>query len=303
METLSFLDTIINGTQSQFAKVDSIREQLQDVIKVQLHSNMIGFENPNSFATYYENGGQPLGTVGGNFIPTQPKFLLDNFVNALVECNADLSTLTYKELKGGSKIMFTANIGTFAYKNLRGLNDEMITKLNIQTAFDGTAPTSLFLSNYRMVCANGMKSWKTEFQTSFKNTSGNVGKASMLGYDVAKAIESQKDYNEFLEVLTKREISKKEHEEFIAKVTKMKVADYNALSKRSQNIVDKLEQSIAIEMKDAGASAWALLNGVTRYNNHMVKKSANDSFEYIFSGAGEKQNDLAQKVAFEMFAN
>lgn len=299
---------ILANIGNQFAKVEEIKAQLFDVKKIQLHTGMEGFESPTAFATYKHTGGNALGVVGKDFEPTQPSFILDNFTDALVDCNADLSSLEYKELKGGSRVMFSANIGTFAYKNLRGFNDEMITRVNIITGFDGSTKTSMFLSTYRMVCANGMKSWRTEFEVSFKNTKGNIGKVNHLTHDVAKAINSQSNYKEFLQSLTKREITKKEHNEYIKRVTGIDATQYNELTTRSRNILDKINQAVAIEQREAGATAWALLNGITRYTNHMVKVGTDKETliakaDFIYADSGAKTNDNAQKFAFEMFTN
>src|SRR5690606_27450432 len=108
------------------------------------------------------------------------------------------------------------------------------------------------LSTYRMICANGMKAWKTEFSVAFKNTKGNIGRTNILCNDVAKAMNSQTEYKEFLGSLTKRQISTKEHNEFIKKVTGIDAREYSDLTTRSRNILDKINESVAIEQKDAG---------------------------------------------------
>ena len=294
---------ILENLGTQFETVDTIREQLFEVKKLQLHTGLEGFDSPKAFATFKNTGGNALGVVGDNFEPTQPVFLFDNFVESLMNTSADLNTLEYKELKGGARIMLSANIGKFSYTNLQGKDDELIMKINAVTGFDGTTKTSVFLSTYRMICANGMKSWKTEYNLAFKNTKGNIGKANIMLNEVAKAINTQNKYKLFLKTLTTKKITTKEQNEYLQKVTGMNLKDYNALSTRSRNILDKINQSVAIEMQDAGATAWALLNGITRYTNHEVKSTNKESFEYIYAGSGLNLNHDAQKVAFEMFCN
>jgi len=294
---------ILENLDTGFQSVSSIKEQLFEVKKIQLQTGIEGFTSPDSFATFKHTGGVALGTVGNSFEPTQPAFLFDNFVESLIEANADLNTLKYTELKGGKRIMFSADIGTFSYTNLQGMNDELISRINVCTGYDGGQKTKLFLSTLRMVCANGMKAWNTEFEVSFKNTKGNVGKANSLWNDVAKAIGSQTQYKEFLELLTKKEVTKKEHNEYIKRVTGLDLKDYQTMSTKSRTIFDKINEAVAIEQKSAGATAWALLNGITRYTNHMVKYNEEDTNDFIFTGVGEKLNYNAQEVASKMFAN
>lgn len=296
---MNFLTNITAG----FDNVEAIKEKLFEVKKIQLHTGLEGFESPYAYGTFKHTGGNALGIVGKDFEPTQPTFVFDNFVSALIDANADLSTLSYNELKGGSRIMLTADIGTFGYTNMRGLQDELISRINIVTGFDGSTKTAMFISTLRMVCANGMKAWKTEFNVAFKNTKGNIGKVNMLCNDVAKAINSQSEYKQFLETLTKRAITPKEHNEYIKKVTGFDAKEYADMTTRSRNIFDRINEAVAIEQKDAGKSAWALLNGITRYTNHMVKHTAKDQLDYIYADSGMKMNNSAQQVAFEMFAN
>lgn len=294
---------LLNSINTGFETVETIKQQLFEVKKIQLHTGMEGFDSPDAFGTFKNTGGTALGIVGKDFEPTQPLFMLDNFVESLLEANADLNTLTYTELKGGKRIMLSANIGTFQYTNLKGFKDEMISKINICTGYDGYTKSSMFLSTYRMVCANGMKAWKTDFNVAFKNTRGNVGKANLLCNDVAKAIYSQAEYKEFLTALTQKQITTRQHNEYIKKVTGLDAKEYSEMSTRSRNIFDKINEAVAIEQQNAGNTAWALLNGITRYTNHMVKHTQTDKIDYIYADKGSKMNDVAQETAYLMFAS
>lgn len=292
---------VLENITTQFERVEEIKAQLPTIKLLKLHTGLEGFNSPESYGVYKDTGGNALGVVGKIYEPTQPKFLFDNFTNSLIEVGVDLLDIEYTELKGGSKIMFSAPIGSFGYKNLQGKDDEMLMKLNVATGFDGSTKTSMFLSTYRMICANGMKSWKTEFQISFKNTRNNVGKVDLMCNDIVKAMEHKKSYMEFLEYLTKKQITPKEHNEFIKRVTGYDLKEYNDLNTRARNILDKINECVAIEQNDAGNTAWALLNGITRYTNHEVKKTYTDTLDYIYVGQGSNLNELAQQVVNDMF--
>lgn len=307
MNTQNFLDSISKGN----ANVEAIREQLFEVINVPLYTNIDKFTPPNSFGIYKTTGGEPFGVLGKNFAPQQPTALFSSFVQCLVDnTQADLSKLRYHEMKGGAKIRFEIPIKTIGFTNLAGQQDENIISLNIQTGFDGSTATSLYLSLYRMVCRNGMKANVTEFKTSFKNTLGNVGKIQLLCDDVSKAMDKSGNLVELMDRLDRVEITTKRKNEFIEKVLGIKLADKDSLSAHKRNILQSLEESIAKEISLSGGNLWGLVNGVTRYTNHGVKTfDANKMTEgehrnivnqYVYTETGAKLNDLALRTAMAM---
>lgn len=289
---------ILSNIASGNANIESIKGQLFDVVKVPLVTNLHGFDNPNSFGTYRANGGEALGVVGKDFTPTQPKLLFEDFENCLYDTDCDLKDVKYLELKGGRKVVFEAPIKTMGFTNLRGQEDEMIVKINLSTGFDGLTKTSLFISCYRMVCANGMKAWKTEFAVSFKNTQGNVGKASSLCQDIAKATDQANDFEAYIKKLNSTEVNQAKVEDFLMKTLGYNQALYSELHGTKKAILSNVQESIALEFGRTGSTLWGLVNGITHYTNHVANTT--DRNDYLLTGGGLKLNDLAQKVAYEM---
>lgn len=292
---MNFLENL----KSDFNAVNIIEEKLFDVRKIQLHTGMEGFNSPNSFGMYKGTGGDSMGTVGKDFTPQQPKMLFAS----LVECvrsndQIDLSAMKYHEMKGGAKVRFEMPIGRVSFKNIRGQEDESLVSLNLQTGFDGLTKTSLYLSTFRLVCTNGMKASITEFTTSFKNTQGNVGKAVTLCNDLSKGVAQMPKLDEMYKYLNTVSVNQAQVDEFLTKVTGYNVKDYNELNLRSRNILDKINESVALEFGRTGASAFGLLNGITHYTNHVAKGSENSDFAFIGGGMG--MNDKALKFALEL---
>lgn len=296
--------------------VEAIKAQLFDVINVPLFTNQPKFETPEHgmFSIYKTTGGMPLSStraMSKDYTPQQPSFLFDSFVQCLIDnTSADLSKIKYHEMKDGAKIRFEVPVGTVAFKNLRGKMDESVLSLNIQTGFDGNTSTSLYLSLYRLICANGMKANVTEFKSSFKNTIGNVGKLSLLCDDVTKAIDGQNGLTEIITKLNSVTIDTKRKNEFIKNVLGYSLKDKEELTTRKRNILQSIEESMALEISRSGGNLWGLLNGITHYTNHGVKTfdAATQTAEqhqatvnqYVFSETGEKLNDKAFQVALAM---
>lgn len=269
-----------------------IAENLFDVQKVQLTAPE-GFGAPEAFGMYRTTGGQCLGVVGNTYNPTQPATLFDNLIECLDGQDVDLSKLSYSEMKGGSKIKFTAPYKTVSFKNLRGQQDESIISINLQTGYDGLTKTSLFLSMFRLVCSNGMKANATEFSTSFKNTTGNAHKINNLCGDVAKSLNMYNDLESIILHLNGQPVKSSDITTFVQQLTGINPTDSDT-STRSRNIYDQIMNSIEIEIQRTGASKWGLLNGVTYYTNHVA--ATENRQEYILLEKGASLNNDAFKL-------
>ncbi len=294
---MEILKDLHNGQKN----IEAIKTQLFDVIKQPYKTGIKKYPNPsNAFGVYKKNGGEDawLGNVGKDFVPTQPKLLFEDFENCLYDTDAKMQDVKYIELKGGSKILFEAPIKTIGFKNLKGEQDEMIVKINLATGFDGLTKTSLFISCYRMVCANGMKAWRTEFAASFKNTQNNIGKVSSLCDDVAKATDQINDFEAYLRKLDKVQVNQAKVDEFLLKTLEYNQSMYSELHGRKKAILDNVQESIALEFSRTGSTLWGLVNGITHYTNHVA--NTDDRNDYLLVGGGLKLNDKAQKVALEM---
>jgi len=299
LNTMEILSNLSSGN----ANIEAIKAQLFEVQNVPLYTNIDKFTPPNAFGIYKTTGGQPFGVLGKDFTPQQPVALFDSFTQCLIEnTNADLSKVKYHEMKGGAKIRFEVPIKTIGFTNLKGQQDESIISLNIQTGFDGYTATSLYLSLYRMVCANGMKANVTEFKSKFKNTIGNVGKVQLLCDDVTKALDTSDNLTETLTRLNKIEITTARKNEFIKAVLGYNNATKEELTTRKRNILQKVEESIALEISRSGGNLWGLLNGITYYTNHQARefKSVEESTQYIFCETGESLNKKAFDTVMAM---
>lgn len=269
-----------------------IAENLFDVQKIQLTAPQ-GFDAPEAYGMYRTTGGSCLGVVGNTYNPTQPATLFDNLIECLDGQNIDLSKLSYSEMKGGSKIKFTAPYKTVSFKNLRGQEDESIISINLQTGYDGLTKTSLYLSMFRLICSNGMKANATEFSTAFKNTTGNAHKINNLCGDVAKSLHMYNDLESIILHLNGQPVKSSDITTFVQQLTGINPTDSDT-STRSRNIYDQMLNSIEIEIQRTGASKWGLLNGVTYYTNHVA--ATENRQEYILLEKGASLNNDAFKL-------
>lgn len=277
----------LSNYSAQMENFSKIQSQLETIVKVQLQPNIEGFEAPKSFGIYKESGGKALGVTGDVFIPTQPKLILDS----LLDCDVDLSKMTYHEMKGGSKVRFQIPLKTIEFKNDRKVGDVTDVSLCIQTGFDGLTKTSLYLYTHRLICTNGAKASNTEFQASFKNTAGNQGKVVGLCNDVSKAVMQLEGLTDLYKALDKVQVNQSIVNEYLNKVMGLDIHKSEEWTKVTQSRFDAINESIALEFSRTGATLFGLYNGVTHYTNHVVNGS--DRPDFIFVDNGAKLNDKA----------
>lgn len=286
------MEAIKNVVKAQ-NQIKAIENQLFTVVKTPLITNLNGFDIDEAYAMHKHTGGSQLGIVGKDFNATQPKAIFDALCDTSLQFGLDLEDLKFHEMKDGKKIRFTLPIGKVEFINPRKALDTTVVSLNIQTGFDGQTANSMYLSTYRMICANGMKASMTEFSVKFRNTLGNEGKVIGMLDDVAKAVSQVQTLDEMYLHLNNVKVNKKAIELYIERIFGYKAADYPTLHNASKEVYDNVMTSIELEIGRTGATAFGLFNGITHYTNHVAKGHENS--DYLYTEQGAKTNDKALK--------
>lgn len=286
--------------ESQNNHIEGIRSQLIQPKKIQLHSGLEGFESPDAYGIYRHTGGDALGVVGKVFQPMDLNVLLDSVVMSVAECcsaDVDIEQLSYKEFKGGSKVAFELPLKS--NQEIKGspmVGDLVSSSLLIQTGFDGYTKTSVSFLSFRLWCTNGATR-KSAIDVSFKNTLNNHAKVFMLADELITCINDTEAYVQQLGEFVKKKVKQSEIDAFLTKVTGYNVSDYSELTTRKRNILDKVNESVAIEMQNTGANLFSLYNGITRYTTHDL---AGGNIEDILYSNANKLNVMAMDTAMAM---
>jgi hypothetical protein len=98
-----------------------------------------------------------------------------------------------------------------------------------------------------------------------------------------------------LSKLAKKEVTQSQIDSILSKVIGYNQAEYKELTTRKRNILDRINQSVAIEQKDLGNNLYSLLQGITRYTSHDISEGLDDTF---FGNAAI----INQKAHTEVFA-
>lgn len=299
MTTDNILQTV-GSAQENLTKVEA---SLFDVVKLQLHPNIEGFNSPQTFGVYKGTGGAPLGVMGDQFEPMQPKEFLESIVTTSHESGADLKleTLKFNEYSSGSHIEFEVSLPPIEFTNAKKVNDVTEMKLVFTTSYNGSKSNKISLFTKRLVCLNGMMAWgkNAESVLTAKNTAG--GKKKILTYtnEVMKVMAGSEDYRNKIVALNNIQVTQKQVNEYISKLLGYDITDAEIMNPKRDRILDKINQSIALEFDRTGDTMFGLLQGITHYTNHVANeggKYTND--EYIRFHTGYKINETAQRLAF-----
>lgn len=287
------------------APIQAIEEKLFDVQKVQYPSPMEGFNQPKAWGIYKTTGGQELGTVGSRYEPIQPKEFLHSLVNGVVESGLDLdiSKLKYDEYYNGEKIAFTLPLETIGFKNDAKVDDVIETYLTFTTTFNGTGSSTLGIFSKRLICTNGWTSTKKDCYATYKHTINSNVKALIHANEITKITNvGLKNQVERFKLMNETQVTKAQQNALLEKITGYDFKNYKEAKHKTRSIMDKINESVAIEQRRTGTTLWGLLNGITYYTNHVASEGKNQQ-EYILFASGAKLNKKAETVLTGVLEN
>lgn len=271
--------------------VQNIREQLFETRKVQLHTGLEGYNSPQAFGIYKNDGGNALGVVGSTYEPVDLHLLFDSIMENATCCEQlELDKMTFRELFDGSKVEFVIPAQKFEVESPM-VGDVIESRLVVRTGFDGLTKTSMNFESYRIWCSNGCGSWTKDEHLSLKNTKGNNlnGKTYYLADKMMKVIGKIDDYRKQLNFAVQVPITQNQIDEFLIDLIGKKGEEYAELKTRSRNMIDAINEAISIEMNNTGANAYSVLQGVTRYTSHDVLDGNLDTIAFNKAGRMNKK--------------
>jgi len=288
----NLIATIENGA----SHIEALKTKVIKAKKIQLHTGLEGFESPDAFGVYRNNGGAPLGVVGKVYEPTDLELFLDAIHHSVLNSGIDLdiTKLEYREYYGGSKVAFVLPYKTYEIESPM-VGDTLATKLSFGTGFDGKTCANLNFSALRLWCANGAKGWQKDIELSLKNTTNNQAKILYFTNEIIKAIEGVDKYVGFLNNASKKSVKQSEIDSFLTALTGYSVKEKEELTTRKRNILDSINRAIVTEIQNTGASYFSLLQGITRYTTHDLAKG--DEEALLFAHAS-KMSDKAHQLIF-----
>jgi hypothetical protein len=290
------MTNLLSQIENSGSHIENLKNKVIKAKKIQLHTGLEGFESPESFGIYRNTGGSALGVVGSQFMPCDLELFLDAIQVSVMESgmDLDLTKLQYTEYYEGAKVGFKLPYKKFEIASPM-VGDILETSLDFRTGFDGKTKMSIGFYSLRLFCSNGAKNWRKDVDLSLKNTTNNQAKLMTFTNEIITAANEVENYVGLLNMSALKSIKQSDIDNFLTKLTGYSVKEYSELTTRKRNILDKINQSIAIEIKSTGASYFSLLQGITRYTTHDLAKNDIDSI--LFSSANQ-MNETAHQLVF-----
>lgn len=287
------LETIEMGA----SHIAHLKTQVLQTKIFRLHTNLEGFNSPESYGVYKHTGGDALGVVGKKFTPCDLKLFLDAIERSVLSSGIelDLTKLTYNEYYGGSKIAFRLPLKKYEIKSPM-VGDTLETAIEFRTGFDGQTKMSLGFYALRLWCQNGAKNWKKDVELAMKNTAKNQAKMLTFTNEIIKVVSMTENYVQLLNNASLKAIKQSDIDRFLTELTGYNVKEYNQLTTRKRNILDAINGSIVIEMQNTGANMFSLLQGITRYTTHDFAENSQEKL--LYSKTAIDMNTKAHELAF-----
>jgi phage/plasmid-like protein (TIGR03299 family) len=279
-------------------------------IPVKYEFNGVLYTAENLFAQVRNDTAKALSVKSERFTPHQPDDVIDVVENL---CDADprFALDTMGALKQGRVIWGLAKF--VEQRVIAGdLHDCYVL---ITTSFDGTLATRMVATPVRVVCNNTITAalYQANREKAYISVRHNVDfsrpDVQRDAVDRFQAVIAEFDaYKALGDALASHRFAKDKVDEFFANLTTAKTMVGKSADERptgrAKAALDRLQQSYTDTLSEGteGGTAWAMLNGVTRYvdHNRTVRDTQGDGKEgaqlyssLIGSGAALKRDAVA----------
>lgn len=202
--------------------------------------------------------------------------------------------------KYGGKVFLQARIkGSL---NLTAQKGEIVEKrITFISSYDGGKSNELFLTPYRLICANGMvvpEKALTKFKV--RNSTNCYDAIQNAVIVIEEAINEYREIDVFFnKLMESKPLGEKQVERFVDLVIP---SPSEKVSTRTANRRTSMIETIfsGVGQKEIKTmNLWKLLQGATCFTNNTEGSKKSDRFDYVYFGTGNNINETAYNVVSE----
>jgi len=196
-------------------------------------------------------------------------------------------------LKGGCKVYIQLKA-----EDLNLGADKIKGFLTAVNSYDGSTSLAFGLSTTTISCSNTFFGAYRQLENKIKHTKSMQIKIEDLLKSVDTFREDEAKHFTAIQKMASTSATRETLEMIYNVMFNVTMADVlqnsDAISTRTRNNIARLNEAIALETADKGATLWGQFSGVTRYTTHMVNQ--NDDSK-MFGSIANKDRAIFSKVA------
>lgn len=226
------------------------------------------FKETEFFFLARRDNGHIFAPVTKAYQPVQPK-TIDDWFDAYIAHDDRFTKDAAGTLGQGERLWTTARFDA----DLNVAGDKIVPRLLMSTSFDATQATRNESTFTRVVCENTLRGAHSSAKALIKTTHRTTFDAARVRRELAQIVQSFVEFKELGDAMAQRAMSEKETATFVRNLLDIPLdAQRKDISTRTQNIVADMDRAISTTLRERNTrdvDAWCLLNGVTRYVDHM----------------------------------
>jgi len=196
-------------------------------------------------------------------------------------------------INGGRKVFLQLAIEGDSHIN----GDKITQYITILDSNDGSSSLSIGIGDLTASCSNQFWKFYKESEAKFRHSASIERKMLEIPYLIQSALSQSIKQIELYRTFESTKISRQLADEMVKHLLGVdrqitSLDDYNKVSTRTINIMDKLYDNIDHQLNDKGLNLWGLHSGLTRYTTHELTapKRNNGKIESMLSGSAYKLN-------------
>ncbi|NAS22475.1 DUF932 domain-containing protein [Herbidospora sp. NEAU-GS84] len=224
------------------------------------------------FVTVRTDTGDPLGVVGGKYVPIQNRDLFV-FLQDLVD-NHGVIWESAGALRGGKRVFVTMRLPEDVRIDADGINDEIVPFVVMLNSHDGRSPAQALVTPWRVVCANTERFAVRDAHTSWRvrHTASALTRIDEARRTLGLSMEYYQEWAAEETLLARTEIALNDFDKLITELWPVDqdapVRTLNAAERRR----DGLNGMFRAEIETLGQTAYAAERAVTDYLDHVAPR-------------------------------
>lgn len=245
------------------------------------------------YGIYNDRNDICLGVVKKDYHVSQNKDIVDLTLSGIKKFDVDIEVQNGGSINDGKRVFLQLKI-----EGDGNVNGDRITQfLTITDSNDGSTSLKVGFGDLTMSCQNQFYKFHKRGTSSLRHSSSLEEKMKEIPELMRRGLEDSfkqiKIYQQFDQKSIHKDLANQLVKELLGFDRKLTPKDeFDLLSTRKKNQLNKMYDCIESEMSDKGNTLWGLHSGITKFTTHELSKPKRDNgdMESLMFGSGYNLN-------------